>query len=79
MDIRLTARYRMFGTDTNYVSAEDVRASLERAVTLEEADYAHRSSAAFEEVRSQFGLAPFAERFWNTVEQLKAGESQHDA
>lgn len=79
LDIRLTARYRMFGTDTNYVSAEDVRASLERAVTLEEADYAHRSSAAFEEVRSQFGLAPFAERFWNTVEQLKAGESQHDA
>lgn len=76
LDIRLAARYRMFGTDTNYVAAEDVRASLERAVALEDADYAHRSSAAFEEVRNQFGLAPFAERFWNTVEQLKAQGGQ---
>lgn len=79
LDIRLAARYRMFGTDTNYVTAEDVRASLERAVTLEDADYVHRSSAAFEEVRGQFGLTPFAERFWNTVEQLKAREAKHDA
>lgn len=79
LDIRLAARYRMFGTDTHYVTSDDVSATLERAVTLDETDYAHRSSAAFEEVRGQFGLAPFAERFWNIVEQLKAQEPKHDA
>lgn len=79
LDIRLSARYRMFGTDTHYVAANDVRNALERAVSLDGGDYAHRSSAAYEEVRTQFGIAPFAERFWTLVDTLKAQDLQHDA
>lgn len=79
LDIRLSKRYQMFGTDTHYVTSADVCDALDRAIAIDEASYAHRSAAAFEEVRAQFGLAPFAEHFWNTVNTLKAQEAQHDA
>lgn len=79
LDIRLSKRYQMFGTHTHYVTPADVNTALEKAMSIEEGDYAHRSAAAFEEVRTQFGLAPFAERFWSIVDALKAQEIKHDA
>lgn len=74
LDIRLTARYRMFGTPTHYVSAAGVSDALRRAVALDDGEYAHRSSAAFAEVRSQYGLAPFVDRFQQVVDMLKSAQ-----
>lgn len=74
--IRLTRRYGMFGAETHHVEADEVTAALRRAVSMADADYARRSAAAFEEVRRQFGLHAFAERFNALVDQLQAGSSQ---
>lgn len=73
LDIRLTARYRMYGVETNYVDADDVRSALERAGDMDDDAYAHRSSASWEEVRAQFGLEAFGDRLRTLVDTLKAG------
>jgi len=73
LDIRLTARYRMYGVETNYVDADDVRSALERAGDMDDDAYAHRSSESWEEVRAQFGLEAFGDRLRTLVDTLKAG------
>lgn len=73
LDIRLTARYRMYGVETNYVDAPDVQAALRTARDMPEGDYAHKSAASWEEVRSQFGAHIFANQLQRVIEQLKVG------
>lgn len=73
MNIRLTSRYRMYGIDTNYVEAVDVEKALATANALSADTYAHKSAAAWEEVRTQFGSAPLEARLRALVETLKVG------
>lgn len=71
LDIRLADRYRMYGVTTNYVDADDVRLALQQASGMTNESYAHRSAAAWEEVRAQFGLETFGERLRALIETLK--------
>jgi glycosyltransferase involved in cell wall biosynthesis len=73
LDIRLTARYRMYGVDTNYVDAADVHSALLAARDIPDSDYAHKSAASWEEVRSQFGTEVVANQLRTLVERLKVG------
>jgi len=73
LDIRLAARYRMYGVETNYVDADDVRCALQRAEDMDDGAYAHRSSASWEEVRSQFGLEAFGDRLRTLIKTLQTG------
>lgn len=75
LDIRLTARYRMYGVDTNYVDAADVHSALRTARDIPDGDYAHKSAASWEEVRSQFGTEVVANQLRTLVEKLKVGEA----
>lgn len=73
LDIRLAARYRMYGVGTYYVDAADVHAALAEAERLTREEYAHRSAASWEEVKSQFGVHVVAERIQSLVQTIKVG------
>lgn len=75
LDVRLAARYGMFGLETNFVDAEDVMTSLHEACGLDDATYAAKSSRAMQIVKDRFGLAPFAERVSTLAGRLQSERS----
>lgn len=75
-DPRLAARYGMYGVNTFYVEAQDVRAGLQRAVQLDDEAFARRSSNALSTVRRVFGVAPFKTALDEVIARLSSAQTE---
>jgi glycosyltransferase involved in cell wall biosynthesis len=71
-NLRLRERYGMHDLDTFYVSAKDAYHALDRAIGINDAQYADFSQNALAEVRSRFGLAPFRLAIEQVIERAMA-------
>lgn len=75
-DPRLAGRYGMYGVNTFYVDEEDVRAGLERAVQLDDEEFARRSSNALSTVHRVFGVAPFKTALDEVIARLSSAQTE---
>jgi hypothetical protein len=74
---RLTARYGLYGLQTNFTTPDMVCDALVRAHNLSDADYASLSEGALKRVKALYGLDRFAAIFKRLTERLGiAGELQ---
>lgn len=75
-DIRMAARYRMYGTSTYFVEPDELTDALHQASNMPDETYAQKSSAALERVQQLFGPEHFAARFKMTIDRLSAEKVQ---
>ena len=67
---RLTARYGLYGIQTNFTTPEKVCDALTRAQSLSDTDYASLSQGALERVKALYGLDRFAATFQSLTKRL---------
>ncbi len=69
---QVSAAYGIWGVTWRLVSPHEVARALAEAAALPDADYARRSRAAVEKIKSLYGFAPVAARLKQRIEALAA-------
>lgn len=75
-DIRMAARYRMYGTSTYFIEPDELTDALQVASKMPDETYAQKSSAALKRVDELFGPEHFAARLKMTIDRLSAEKVQ---
>lgn len=68
---RLTARYGLLGLKTNFVMSPDVRDAIETASGLSQHNYARKSAAAMQIIRTEYGISPLTKAIDRVINDLK--------